>query len=156
MQKVMEEQDIQIVKVSSETVSKEEYDALKDKYLRLYADFQNFRCAVEKDKDRVEALANFDAVYGLLPILDDIERAYELSSDPEGFSLIYNKIQTYLRELGVSDFGNEGEQFDGDKHEAAFLTYDGTVEKGCISKVIKKGYIMNDVIIRYAQVAVES
>ena len=134
----------------------------KDKYLRLYADFENFRR--QKNMERLELLATAgkDVVVAMLPILDDFERAVkanETSEDlalvKEGFNLIHHKMLRQLEGKGLKSIESTGMPFDVDFHEAVtrFPAPDDNM-KGKVVDTLEKGYLMNDKVIRYAKVVV--
>lgn len=134
----------------------------KDKYLRLYADFENFRR--QRNAERLELLASAgkDMVVAMLPILDDFERAVkanETSEDlalvKEGFNLIHNKMLRQLEAKGLKAIESNGLPFDVDFHEAVtrFPAPDESM-KGKVVDTLEKGYLMNDKVIRYAKVVV--
>jgi molecular chaperone GrpE len=134
----------------------------KDKYLRLYADFENFRR--QRNAERLELLASAgkDMVVAMLPILDDFERAVkanETSEDlalvKEGFNLIHHKMLRQLESKGLKAIESNGMPFDVDFHEAVtrFPAPDESM-KGKVVDTLEKGYLMNDKVIRYAKVVV--
>lgn len=134
----------------------------KDKYLRLYADFENFRR--QKNIERLELLATAgkDVVVAMLPIIDDFERAVkanESSEDlalvKEGFNLIHHKMLRQLEGKGLKSIESTGVAFDVDYHEAVtrFPAPDESM-KGKVVDTLEKGYLMNEKVIRYAKVVV--
>ncbi len=133
----------------------------KNDYLRLMAEFETFRRRSSEDRLKLVASAAADTVKGLLPVLDDCERAMELlasSSDEaakEGTSLIYNKLMEYLRSIGLERIEAKGEVFDTDFHEAVTqIPAPGEDMKGKVVDVIQTGYTFNGKILRYAKVVV--
>ena len=133
----------------------------KDKYVRLYAEFDNHRRRTSKEKLELIQNANEQLIVSLLPILDDFDRAeksYPGTEDPsvDGFLLIKNKLKKILDVYGVKamDVG-QGTDFDPDFHEA--ITHAPAPEeamKGKIVDVIEKGYLLNDKVIRFAKVVI--
>ncbi|MGV3557033.1 nucleotide exchange factor GrpE [Larkinella arboricola] len=133
---------------------------LKDKYLRLYADFENFRRRTAKEKVDLISNANEGLLVKLLPVLDDFERALksaETSSDAEalkeGVQLIYNKFYKVLESKGVKSMESVGQAFNPDLHEA--ITQFPAPSDDLKGKVIdetEKGYFLNDKVIRFAKV----
>lgn len=135
----------------------------KDKYLRLYAEFDNHRRRTAKEKLDMIQSANEQLLKALLPIADDFERAEASFKDrndkeAEGFLLIHNKFKKTLDQYGVKvmDAVKEGD-FNPDLHEA--ITQIPTPDeklKGKIVDVVEKGYLLNDKVIRFAKVVVGS
>lgn len=133
----------------------------KNDYLRLMAEFETFRRRSAEERLKLVASAAGDTVKGMLPVLDDCERAMEMlagSSDEaakEGTSLIYNKLMEYLKSLGLEKIEAKGEVFDTDFHEAVTQIPAGSEEmKGRVIDVIQTGYTFNGKILRYAKVVV--
>ena len=133
----------------------------KDDYLRLMAEFETFRRRSAEERLKLLASAAGDTVKGLLPVLDDCERALEIlsgSSDEaakEGTSLIYDKLMEYLKSLGLERIEAKGEVFNTDFHEAVTQIPAGSEDmKGKVVDVIQTGYTFNGKILRYAKVVV--
>ena len=137
------------------------YKDAKDDYLRLMAEFETFRRRSAEDRLNLVGTASADTIKGLLPVLDDFERAMAMlaeSSDEaakEGTSLIYNKLMGYLKTKGLSIIEAKGEKFDVDFHEAAaqFPVPDES-QKGMVIDVVQTGYLLNGKVLRYAKVVV--
>ena len=133
----------------------------KDDYLRLMAEFETFRRRSAEEKLNLIGTAAEDTIKGLLPVLDDCERAMELlskSSDEaakEGTALIYNKLMDYLKTRGLEIIDAKDKKFDVDFHEAVTTIPAPTEEdKNHIMDEIQKGYKLNDKVIRYAKVVI--
>lgn len=133
----------------------------KDKYLRLYSEFENFRRRTSKEKLEMIQVANEQLVVSLLPIMDDFERAEKAfqgteSKALEGFLLIYNKFKKTLEQSGVKPMDiKPGADFDADVHEAITqVPAPAEKLKGKIVDVVERGYVLNDKVIRYAKVVV--
>jgi molecular chaperone GrpE len=133
----------------------------KDKYLRLYSEFENFRRRTAKEKLEMVQLANEQLIKTFLPVIDDFERAEKAfqateSKELEGFILIYNKFKKTLEQTGVKPMDIQmGTAFDADVHEAITqLPAPEEKLKGKILDVVEKGYLLNDKVIRYAKVVV--
>jgi molecular chaperone GrpE len=133
----------------------------KDKYIRLYAEFDNFRRRTAKEKLEMIQSANEGLIQLLLPVLDDFERAEKSFTDnktkeAEGFFLIQNKFKKIVEQCGVKPMGTSvGDEFNPDLHEA--ITQIPTVEerlKGKIVDLVDKGYLLNDKVIRFAKVVI--
>lgn len=141
---------------------KAEIEERKDKYLRLYAEFENYRKRVTREKVEVRKLASQDTIMRLLPVLDDFNRAKAAaemkdSGEPftEGVRLVYEKLKKALKDCGVEAMETNGNEFDADLHEAfAELPVQDKKQKGKIIDTIETGYYLNDVIIRHAKVVV--
>ena len=137
------------------------YKDAKDDYLRLMAEFETFRRRSAEDRLNLVGSASADTIKGLLPVLDDFERAMTMlaeSSDEaakEGTSLIYNKLMGYLKTKGLSVIEAKGEKFDVDFHEAVtqFPAPDES-QKGMVIDVVQTGYLLNGKVLRYAKVVV--
>ena len=133
----------------------------KDDYIRLMADFENFRRHSAEAKLELVSSAAADTIKGLLPVLDDCERAMEIlekSSDEaakEGTSLIYTKLMDYLKTRGLAKIEAKGEDFNTDFHEAV-TQFPAPSEdmKGKVIDVVQTGYMLNGKILRYAKVVV--
>ncbi|MCF2503004.1 nucleotide exchange factor GrpE [Dyadobacter sp. CY107] len=135
---------------------------LKDKYIRLYADFENFRRRTAKEKLEMISGASADMVKAILPIVDDFERAkvsFESSTEidalKEGVDLIYTKLSKTLEAKGLKPMESKGEKFDAELHESiAQFPAPSEDLKGKVIDEIEKGYFLNDKVIRYAKVIV--
>ncbi|QRR01791.1 nucleotide exchange factor GrpE [Dyadobacter sandarakinus] len=135
---------------------------LKDKYLRLYADFENFRRRTAKEKLEMISGASADVVKLILPVVDDFERAkvsFDSSTDvealKEGVDLIYNKLFKTLESKGLKPMTSKGETFDAELHESiAQFPAPSDDLKGKVIDEIEKGYFLNDKVLRYAKVIV--
>jgi len=135
---------------------------LQDKYLRLSAEFDNYRKRTLKERIEITKSAGENLLVNLLPVMDDFDRAISLietTSDSkamqEGIQLIYTKMKDFLKQNGVKEIEALDKDFDTDLHEA--VTKIPTAEKkkkGKVVDVIQKGYYLNDKIIRYAKVIV--
>ena len=132
-----------------------------DDYVRLMAEFETFRRRSAEEKLNLVGSAASDTIKGLLPVLDDCERAMEMlasSSDDaakEGTALIYNKLMDYLKTRGLSVIEAKGETFNTDFHEAVTqFPAQSEEQKGKVIDVIQTGYTLNGKVIRYAKVVV--
>ena len=132
----------------------------KDDYIRLMAEFETFRRRTSEEKLSLVSTAASDTIKGLLPVLDDCERAMELlskSSDEaakEGTGLIYDKLMKYLKSKGLEVIDAKGKKFDTDFHEAVAQTPVEEDKKGLVYDVIETGYLLGGKILRYAKVVV--
>jgi molecular chaperone GrpE len=132
-----------------------------DDYLRLMAEFETFRRRSAEERLALVGSASADTIKGLLPVLDDCERAMELlakSSDEaakEGTALIYNKLMDYLKTKGLAVIEARGAKFNVDLHEAVTQFPAPTPEqKGMVIDVVQTGYTLNGKVLRYAKVVV--
>lgn len=140
-----------------------EHQALHDKHLRLFAEFDNFRKRTAKERLELIQFAGENTLQAILPVLDDMSRAIannESSDDieavKEGMKLIHQKFQHILRSQGLKPMEvKKGDPFDTDKHEAITKAPAGNEElKGAIIDVVESGYTLHDKVIRYAKVVV--
>ncbi len=133
---------------------------LKDKNLRLLAEFENFRRRTSKERIEYLRTAGKETLVSLLPILDDFERAFKASEDEEeaknsGFGLIYQKMVTSFQQMGLTKMEVLEQEFDSEFHEAiAEIPAPSEEMKGKVLDVVENGYIMNEKIIRFAKVVV--
>ena len=140
----------------------EELLKLKDSYLRLMAEYDNYQKRTLKEKADLIKNGGEKVLVGLLPIVDDfqralenIEKATEMEAVKKGIDLIYNKFLTYLQQNGVKPIETLGEPFDMDLHEAvATITAQNEEQKGTIIDAVQSGYTLNDKVIRHAKVVV--
>ncbi len=134
----------------------------KDKYIRLYAEFDNYKKRTVKERLDLINTAGRDTISSLLPVLDDFDRAKKSADDnstnevfTEGVALVYNKFKGLLESKGVKEMTSTGEVFDPELHAAITEIPAPTEEmKGKIIDTIEKGYMLNDKIIRHAKVVV--
>lgn len=148
--------------VNKEADLLKEIEEQKDKYLRLFAEFDNYKKRTMRESLEVRLTAAKDTIYALLPVLDDFERAKkaadaEGSSEPfsEGVLLVYQKLFNILEGKGLKAMNSTGELFDAEYHEAITEIPAGSDDmKGKVIDTVEKGYILSDKIIRYAKVVV--
>lgn len=141
---------------------KDKVDQTNDKYIRLAAEFDNYRRRSAKERLDLISTAGEDVIKGFLPVLDDCERALQVlkqsdSSDAaiEGTELIYTKIMTFLKSRGLSVIEAVGMELDTDIHEAvAQFPVEEDEKKNRIIDVVQQGYKLNEKVIRYAKVVV--
>jgi molecular chaperone GrpE len=141
---------------------KEQLDDMNDKYLRLSAEFDNYRKRTLKEKMDLTKLAGRDIFENMLPVIDDMERAAEnmvnskdLNALKEGLDLILAKFSAFLTSQGVKPIDSKGKEFDTDEHEAVTkIPAPSEDMKGKVVDVITKGYKLNDQILRYSKVVV--
>ena len=137
-----------------------EVEQWKDKYIRLVAEFENYKKRTLKEKSELILNGSEKTVAAILPILDDFERAIaDKTEDPqaikEGFELIYKKFLKTLETLGVNKIETDNADFNVDYHEAiAMVPGMGDDKKGKVIDCVQTGYTLNDKVIRHAKVAV--
>ncbi|HLL97390.1 MAG TPA: nucleotide exchange factor GrpE [Spirosoma sp.] len=142
--------------------SSREIAELKDKYLRLYADFENFRRRTAKEKLDLIGNANEGLLQALIPVVDDFERAMQsidntndVAALKEGVSLIYTKLFKTLEAKGLKPMTAKGEPFNADLHESVTQFPAPSDDlKGKVIDEIEQGYYLNDKVIRFAKVIV--
>ena len=140
----------------------EKYNAERDAHLRVAAEFDNFRRRTSQEKLELVSMASTDTIKGLLPVLDDCERALTVlkeSSDSdaakEGTELIYHKLMAYLQSKGLAVIEAKDQPFDTDMHEAvAQFPVQEEDKKGKVFDVVQTGYTLNGKVIRFAKVVV--
>ena len=140
----------------------EELSQLKDSYLRLLAEYDNYQKRTLKEKADLIKNGGEKVLIGLLPIVDDFQRAQEnmdkakdTEAVKEGVDLIYHKFLTYLQQNGVKPIETLEKAFDMDLHEAvATIPAQSEEQKGIIIDTIQPGYTLNDKVIRHAKVVV--
>ena len=126
-----------------------------DKYLRLAAEYDNFRRRSREEKDATYENAMADTVSELLPIIDNLERAAAFSADSsvkDGLVMIFKSVEAVFSKLGVEAFGNRGDKFDPNLHNAVMHEENADFGEGEISEVFQKGYKKGNKIIRFAMV----
>jgi len=154
-------------KKAKTSVKKEKSNELKikelqDKYLRLSAEFDNYRKRTLREKIELTTLANEEILIKLLPVLDDFDRALQSMNEPtdciamkEGIDLIYGKFKEFIQSNGVKEIDALHKSFDIDYHEAiSKIPAPDKKLKGKIVDVVEKGYFLNDKVIRYSKVVI--
>jgi molecular chaperone GrpE len=142
----------------------EELAVTKDKLLRLYSEFDNFKKRTIREKNEFAKIASAHTILALLPVLDDFERALKSIAETkpdavmmEGINLIYTKMKNALEQQGLKEMKTAGENFDADLHDAlSNVPVEDKKLKGKVVEEIQKGYYLNDVVIRHAKVIVGS
>ena len=138
------------------------HSGLNDKYLRLSAEFDNYRKRTLKEKMELTKTAGEGIFVNLLPVIDNFERAITSLKDvkdveaiKEGIELIYNRFKEFLTQHGIKEVDTENNIFDTDKHEAiSKIPAPNKKLKGKIVDVIEKGYKLNNKVIRYSKVVI--
>ena len=139
---------------------KAELDESKDKYLRLFAEFDNFKKRSVKERFELMKTAAQETISALLPVLDDFDRAKKSAESgaetfSEGVQLVYQKLYSILEHKGLKSMESTGADFDPEWHEAITdIPAPSEEMKGKIIDTVEKGYVLSDKIIRYAKVVV--
>lgn len=146
-------------KVVSESKVKEELKKQKELFLRIAAEYDNYRKRTEKEKLSIYNNAVANTIETLLPALDSIDIAKQsLKEMPEeykrGLELIENQIKTSFEKIGIKECGKEGEKFNPVYHNAVMHVEDENLGENVIAEVLQKGYIISDKVIRHAMVKV--
>lgn len=156
-QETDQDSPLDITRVSAELAE------MKDRFLRLYSEFDNYRKRTQKERIDLIKSANADVITALLPVLDDFERAVKYASSQEnndvnsGVHLIYNKLKSTLEAKGLKRMVSIGEEFNVDHHEAITnIPAPSDDMKGKVVDEAECGYFLNDKVIRHAKVIVGS
>ncbi len=156
-----QEKEIEEEKKSTEEIEKlkKENAEKEDKFLRVCAEYDNFRKRSAKEKQDIYTSSKTDIIKELLPIIDNFERAEDNSEADfeaykKGIDLIFTQFKTLLEKFEVEAFGNEGDEFDPNFHSAVMTVEDENLGENVIAQVFSKGYKLGDKIIREAVVKV--
>lgn len=157
---IQSNEDDQII--SQENQLKEELASEKDKFLRLFAEFENYKRRTAKERVELFSTASQDVIQALLPVLDDFDRAiveiskHENSELSKGVELIKNKLNSTLEQKGLSQIEvQKGDTFNADNHEAVTQIPSPSEDlKGKIIDVIEKGYKLGEKVIRFPKVVI--
>lgn len=139
---------------AAETSADSQVAELKDKYLRLMAEFENFKKRNVKERMDMIRSASQDTLTALLPILDDFDRAQKNEGLSDGVTMVYTKFYGILAQKGLKPMESTGGIFDAELHEAITELPMGEDMKGKVIDTVEKGYFLNDKIIRFAKVVV--
>jgi molecular chaperone GrpE len=153
-----------VEELSAEEKLKHENSALNDKYLRLFAEFDNYKRRTQKERIELLQTAGKDVVISLLPVLDNFERALkatentnEVGAIRDGIVLVQTQLQNILGQKGLKEIESLNTAFDTDMHEAITKIPAPTDDlKGKVVDQLEKGYTLNDKVIRFAKVVVGS
>lgn len=147
--------------ISIEKKLESELAEMKDKYIRMYSEFENFRRRTAKEKIEMIQNASQGLIKDLIPVVDDFERAQksfdeakDIEPIKEGIELIYNKLFNTLAQKGLKAMDSKESDFDVELHECITQIDLGENNKGKIVDVIEKGYYLNEKVVRYAKVVV--
>ena len=160
---VTEEQAAEVAEETAEATPQvneweEKYNAEHDSYLRLAADYDNFRKRTIKEKEQSYGNGKADAVEKLLPVYDNLERALNQPTEDEaykkGIEMTMQQLAEIFTGLGVEIFGNAGDSFDPNLHNAVMHVDDENFGENTICQVFQKGFKIGDKIVRFAMVQV--
>ena len=156
-QEILAEEESAEEETAAEASSPEkQYAELNDRYLRLLAEYENYRKRSTKEKSDIYPSATAAAVEKFLPVLDNLERAAAFERTTEefakGFDMICQSFDQVLTNLGVEVVGEVGETFNPDLHNAVMQVEDPELGENVIAMVLQKGYKIGDRVIRYAMV----
>ncbi len=140
----------------------DKYAELNDRFLRLFAEFDNYRKRSNKERLELISTASSGILRDLLPVVDDFDRAIannenidDAKAIKEGVQIIYNKLRSILEAQGLKPMDAKGKPFDSELHEAiANVPVTDEKEKGIVIDDVEKGYYLNEKVIRYAKVVV--
>lgn len=158
-----EETTEQIVELSLEEQLTAQLEESKDQYIRLMAEFENFKKRTRAERLELIKTANADTLKSMITVLDDFDRAQnaiesstDLNAIKEGLNLVHHKLKTTLLSQGLKELENTiGKEFDTDLHEAVTNIPAASEEmKGKVVDQLEKGYLLNDKVIRFAKVVV--
>ena len=157
--KAMEKQLADALKAADDAVKEKE--ATNDTYLRMMAEYDNFRKRVQKEKETLYSDGMADAVEKLLPVLDNLDRAAatEVTTDEakavlDGVNKVLEQAKEIFGKMGVTEIPAKGEKFDPELHNAVMHEDDPDSDESIVSEVFMKGYKMGDKVIRYSMVKV--
>ena len=159
VEEILKEQVEETAETPSETDSlKEQLSQLNEKYVRMLAEYDNFRKRSQKEKDAIYPRATADTVEKFLPIIDNFERAMSAPCADEtfkkGMDMIFQSFMNTLKSLNVEMIGEAGETFDPQLHNAVMHIEDDKYGENEIVMVLQKGYRIGDRVVRYAMVQV--
>ncbi len=130
-----------------------------DKYLRLAAEYDNYRKRTAKEKETIYQDAKMDTIKRFLEVYDNLERAVRQTGDEEnvhkkGMEMIFHQLESVLEKLGVTVVDPQGESFDPERHSAVMHIENGELGEGVVSQVFQKGFLLGEKVIRFATVQV--
>lgn len=139
----------------------DELEKAQDRFIRLAADFDNYKKRTEAEKTALRGMVVADTVQMMLPILDNLERAVSAAANEDsplkdGVVMVLNQAKSAFESFGITPFGERGDRFDPTLHNAVMTCQDDELEPDTVAKVLQKGYKINDRIIRHALVQVVS
>ncbi len=162
-EEISDEQNIDPVEeLSAEELAENKYAELNDKYIRIHAEFDNYRKRTNREKIDIIENASASVLKDIIPVIDDFERAIKSNSEnddivsvKEGFDLIFNKILTLTKSKGLTPMDSIGKEFDVEIHEAiAKVPAPSKKLRGKVIDAVEKGYTLNEKVVRFAKVVV--
>ncbi|SOE19632.1 molecular chaperone GrpE [Spirosomataceae bacterium TFI 002] len=151
------------VELTEEEKTQQELAETKDKFIRLYSEFENYRRRTAKENIEIRMNAAENLIKELLPVVDDFERAQksfetatELEPVKEGIALIFDKLTKTLASKGLKPMESKDKIFDAEVHECVTQFDAGEDKRGLVIDEVEKGYFLNDKVVRYAKVVVGS
>ena len=134
-------------------------ESVKDQFVRLTAEYDNYRKRTAKEKDALYQDAKADTVRAFLPVYDNLERAVAAPGDEEsphkkGLEMIFHQYQDILKNLGVTEIEAQGQPFDPEKHNAVMHIEDENLGESVVAQVFQAGFMLGDKVIRHAIVQV--
>ena len=154
--KKQKKSDAEIEKLKAELAEKQTaLDELNDKYMRMAAEYDNFRKRSVKEREGVYTEAYGDAISKVLPIIDNMERAAvytDAEKVAEGVAMTLKSFSDILEKMGIASFGEAGDAFDPELHNAVMHVEDESLGESVVKEVFQKGYKKGDKIIRFAMV----
>lgn len=133
------------------------YDELNDKYLRMMAEYDNFRKRSQRERDGIYVSAYEEALKEFLPMSDNLQRSLAYAGTEnfaKGIEMIVNQFSDTLKKLGIEEYGKRGDPFDPNIHNAVMRTDDDSLGENTVAEVLQKGYRKGDKILRFAMVKV--
>jgi molecular chaperone GrpE len=148
--------------ISEEEKLKAEVATLNDKFIRLYAEFDNFKRRTQKERTDLLKTANKEVIVAMLPVLDDFERAEkalanvtDVAAVKEGIAIVHHKLKNILAQKGLTEMEPIGQPFDADVHEAITSIPSPSEDgKGKVLDQMEKGYLLNQKVVRFAKVII--
>ncbi len=139
--------------------TKQLIEVKEDRLLRMIAEFDNFKKRINREQVLLKKRMYIDILGNLIPVLDDFDRAFQMQIGPgddfqKGIKLIYNRLDSILRQLGIKEIDTEGQIFKPEFHEAVGEVEDEGIEAGKVAHVVQKGYTFDELVIRPAKVIV--
>ena len=157
-EEVVQETETETVETPEVNPFEEKYNAEHDAHLRLAAEYDNFRKRTAKEKETSYSNGRADAVAKMLPVFDNLERALAQETTDEaykkGVEMTMNELVKIFTGLGVEVFGNVGDEFDPNLHNAVMHTENEELGENTISMVFQKGFKIGDKVVRFAMVQV--
>jgi len=157
----VEEKAEETIPLSEYEELKQGFDELNEKYLRLAAEFENFKKRTERDHSRRLQFANEEFIREILPIMDDLERAVQSSREDasferlqEGLEIVYENFKEVLKQRGIEPIESVGEPFNPDYHDAMMTRESEEYESETVIDEFQRGYKMGDKVLRHAKVVV--